>query len=711
MSKIKAIVTGLIALSFLLPISPASADANCYTPGPDMDLTGCNFVGINLSGFDLSNSNLSWANLTGTNLDEANLANVRAENVVGVPSSLPTDWVLINKFLLGPEANLSSFILNDMDLRNVNLTGADLSYARMTSVNLTNTNLTDATLTEVFGNSIVGTPNALPEDWTIQKGLLIGPTANLSGLSITGVDFRGLNLSGALLNSSNLIDSNLSGLNLQGVGVLSIGLINTNVSDTDFEGVDFGGVRSFGITGTPKNLPTGFVLRSGFLIGPGANLSSANMSNINFTDISLSEVNLLAANLSNTNLAGVDLTSTLVRGANFYQANITGTDFTGVDLTGVVSGNLTGTPIGLSEDWTLFQGFLVGPSANLSTCDWRGLDLRALNLSGVNFVSGNLTGANISGMDLTGMNLRGVNLTGANVTGTKFAETTLSEVIARDLVGTPLEIPLPFKFLNSYLVGPTANLNGADLSGFDLRNMDLSNASMNIAKLNNADLRGATITGAAVQDADLTGAKLLNVISGNLIGTPTGIPSNFTLTDGVLKVNLVLTPVPKITGLAKVGSKLTAATGLWDEGVNLTFQWERNGTPIANANLKTYVPTADDYKKGVSVTVTGTGTGGTTKSKSSLDKPIAVGTMVVKAPKVTGTFAKGKTLKVSATSWVKGAKISYSWLLDGKAIKGATKTSFKILPNHAGKKISVLVKQIAKGYVTATKASKPTKVK
>jgi uncharacterized protein YjbI with pentapeptide repeats len=309
------------------------------------------------------------------------------------------------------------------------------------------------------------------------------------------------------------------------------------------------------------------------------------------------------------------------------------------------------------------------------------------------------------------MNLRGVNLSGANVTGTKFAEATLSEVISGDLVGTPLDVPLPFRFLNKFLLGPTANLNGADLSGFDLRNMDLSNASMNVAKLNNADLRGATITGAAVQDADFTGAKILNVISGNLIGLPTGLPSNFTLADGVLKVNLLLTPVPKITGLAKVGSKLTAATGIWDEGVNLTFQWERNGTPITNATLKTYVPTADDYKKGVSVTVTGTGTGGTTKSKSSLDKPIAVGTMVVKAPKVTGTFAKGKTLKVSATSWATGAKISYSWLLDGKAIKGATKSSFKILPKHVGKKISVLVKQIAKGYVTASKATKPTKVK
>ena len=711
MSKIKAIVTGLIALSFLMPISPASADSNCYSPGPGLNLSGCNFVGINLSGYDLSNSNLSGANLTGTNLDEANLANVRAENVVGVPSSLPTDWVLINKFLLGPEANLSSFILNDMDLRNVNLTGADLSAARMTSVNLTNTNLTDATLTSVYGNSIVGTPIALPEDWTIQKGLLIGPTANLSGLDITGVDFRGLNLSGASLRSSNLIESNLSGLNLQDVELGSIGLVNTNVSDTDFAGVDFDEVRSFGITGTPKTLPSGFVLRSGFLIGPGANLSSANMTNFNFTDINLSEVNLKSANLTNANLAGVDLTSTLVRGAILYNANITGADLTGVDLTGIISSNLIGSPIGLSEDWTLFQGFLVGPSANLSTCDWSGLDLRSLNLTGVNFVSGNLTGANLSGMDLTGMNLTGVNLTGANVTGAKFAATTLDEVFASNLVGTPLEVPLPFKFLSGILLGPTANLNGVNLSGFDLRNMNLSNASMKFTKLNNADLRGATITGAALQGADFTGAKLLNVISGNLSGTPVGLPGNFTLSDGVLKVNLLLTPVPKITGLAKVGSKLTAATGLWDEGVNLTFQWERNGTPIANANLKTYVPTADDYKKGVSVTVTGTGTGGTTKSKSSLDKPIAVGTMVVKAPKVTGTFAKGKTLKVSATSWVKGAKISYSWLLDGKAIKGATKTSFKILPKHAGKKISVLVKQIAKGYVTASKATKPTKVK
>jgi hypothetical protein len=60
---------------------------------------------------------------------------------------------------------------------------------------------------------------------------------------------------------------------------------------------------------------------------------------------------------------------------------------------------------------------------------------------------------------------------------------------------------------------------------------------------------------------------------------------------------------------------------------------------------------------------------------------------------------------------VTGAKISYVWLLDGKAIKGAIKSTYKILPSQVGKKLSVLVKQTATGYTAASKASLAVKIK
>ncbi|NBR65207.1 MAG: pentapeptide repeat-containing protein [Micrococcales bacterium] len=711
MMKLKSLVLGLVSLLVLFPVVPASANADCYNPRPFTDLSRCNFVGLDLSNYDLSYSNLYGANLTNTNLTGANLTSVRAEKIVGKPRGLPKDWVQIDRLLLGPGANLSGMNLSNLNLTNLNLTGVDLSSALMTQVNLTNVNLTDATLTDVYGNSIVGTPRAMPEEWVVDKGYIFGPTANLSSLTLTDIDFRKYNISSASLSAANLIRANLSGMDMQGVTLNAAGLVDTNITDTNFSEMNLQDLRTSGLIGKPRALPAGWVLRRGFLFGPGANLSSADLRNFDFKDIDLSGVNLAAANLANSDLSGVNLTQTNIAGANLSSANITDANLAGVDLTGLITADLIGEPVGLDESWKLFNGYLVGPTANLSTTNWSGLDLRSLNLTGVNFVSGNLSGANLAGVDLTGINLTGVNLAGANLTETILTDAILDQVIARDLIGEPIDVPAPWQYLRGFLLGPTANLNGADLKGFDLREADLTGASLLLTEFNNADLRDATLTGAAMEGANLTGAKLLGVISGNIIGTPIGLPSNFIFVSGTIKVILFLTPTPKITGLAKVGSKLTAVAGTWDEGIELTYQWERNGEPISDATENTYKLVVGDYKKGVSVTVTGTGTGGAAKSMKSVDKPIAPGTMSVKAPKITGSIAKGKTVKANVLAWVKGAKIKYTWLLNGKPIKGATKNSYKILPKQVGKKLSLLVKQTAAGYSPAGKASKASKIK
>lgn len=76
------------------------------------------------------------------------------------------------------------------------------------------------------------------------------------------------------------------------------------------------------------------------------------------------------------------------------------------------------------------------------------------------------------------------------------------------------------------------------------------------------------------------------------------------------------------------------------------------------------------------------------------------------APKVSGTKKVGKTLKASKGEWpVPGVTLSYRWLRDGKAIGGATKSSYKLKAKDAGRKISVRVTASRADYPAPSSAS------
>ena len=86
---------------------------------------------------------------------------------------------------------------------------------------------------------------------------------------------------------------------------------------------------------------------------------------------------------------------------------------------------------------------------------------------------------------------------------------------------------------------------------------------------------------------------------------------------------------------------------------------------------------------------------------------------VTKKPKVSGTAKVAKRLKVSKGSYKpKSVKVSYQWLRGSKAIKGATKASYKVKAKDKGKKLSVKVTVKKAGYKNLTvTTAKTAKVK
>jgi len=371
-------------------------------------------------GANLTNADLSGFNLTGIDLSGAILTGVKSGGIQGKPTKLPNPWELRKGYLMGPTANL---------------TIADLSGA-----NLLNVNLSGAILTGVKSGGILGKPTTLPLNWKLKNGYLIGPGADLTNADLSGVDLTGLDLSGAILT----------------------------------------GVKSGGIKGNVTNLPSQWKLKKGYLIGPGANLTSAKLSNVDLSGVYLRSANLLGANLSNANLSGVDLSGVNLKNANLYGAKISSnTIFLNNQFDGVTSGQiLDASNIIINNrtlnttDYKIINGYIIGPGVNLSKM--------ILNDNSFNVVD--LSGANLSNIVLTKANLTGANLTRANLTVAKLNTANLTR----------------------------ANLTSADLSGVILTHADLSGVNLTNANLTRANLTDANLTNANLTNAITTNIKVSN---------------------------------------------------------------------------------------------------------------------------------------------------------------------------------------------------------
>ncbi len=188
---------------------------------------------------------------------------------------------------------------------------------------------------------------------------------------------------------------------------------------------------------------------------------------------------------------------------------------------------------------------------------------------------------------------------------------------------------------------------------------------------------------------------------------------------------------------------MTATSGTWtpNDG-SYAYQWLADGSAIAGATTSGYTPVAGDVGKELSVRVTASKTGWTSSTATSAataavaaavtpppppppppptTTPTPVPTppppaptpavITCPTPKVSGTFKVGKTVKavVGAVSPA-GVTAKYQWLRNGKAIKKATKASYKLTAKDKGRKVNVKVTYSKAGLTTVVKTSAAKKV-
>jgi len=159
--------------------------------------------------------------------------------------------------------------------------------------------------------------------------------------------------------------------------------------------------------------------------------------------------------------------------------------------------------------------------------------------------------------------------------------------------------------------------------------------------------------------------------------------------------DLTLTPTPTIAGAFRVGSTLMANPSAWDSGVTLTYQWLRNGSPVASATARTYKLTSADLWTNIAVQVTGTKTGFNAAVRTSQANSI---TVEQKSPAIIGDAKVGNTLVTYPGMWDSGAVLRhFQWLRNGSPITGAFYPDYTLVAADGGSNITYQVTGFNRG--------------
>jgi hypothetical protein len=223
------------------------------------------------------------------------------------------------------------------------------------------------------------------------------------------------------------------------------------------------------------------------------------------------------------------------------------------------------------------------------------------------------------------------------------------------------------------------------------------------------------IEGATAATYTLVGEDAETAISAEVTGIKLGYESTTMTTDETEAIELgtlTATPVPTITGTARVGNQLTAVAGTWQpRPVDLEYQWMSDGDDIDEATETQYTPTAEDLGAVISVRVEASKIGYVTETMTSDDTAEVVEGILTATPvpTISGTVQVGNTLTARAGTWrPTDVELTYQWKRGATNITGATTSTYDLVAADAGAIIHVRVTGSLEAYTPVIKTSNLT---
>jgi hypothetical protein len=240
-----------------------------------------------------------------------------------------------------------------------------------------------------------------------------------------------------------------------------------------------------------------------------------------------------------------------------------------------------------------------------------------------------VTGAWDSGVALTYVWSRsGVAIAGATASSYTLVAADLAKTVTVTVTGSKTDaISVSKTSLPTATIAALKNLQAAstpsilgDLVVASTLTVNLNQWDSGVAFSFQWNRNGVAIAEATFKSYVLAAADFGQVMTVTVTGSKLGyanVSKTSSKSSAVRAATFIKAPTPTITGVAKVGSLLTANVGTWDAGVTLSYQWKRWGTAIAGATGSTYTLVAGDLRAQVCVTVVATKAGYVTATKTS----------------------------------------------------------------------------------------------
>jgi hypothetical protein len=219
---------------------------------------------------------------------------------------------------------------------------------------------------------------------------------------------------------------------------------------------------------------------------------------------------------------------------------------------------------------------------------------------------------------------------------------------------------------------------------------------------------GQVISGATGSTYLLRSGDYGHTITVAITGSKTGYNSASQTSTGVV----VLSNVPTITGIARVGQTLYLDEGSWVAGTSLSYVWKSNGIAIPGETTTSLQVTPSLFGTRISAEVTGTRSGyPTLVSTAHLGALIAPANLdQVGTPSISGGVYFGDLLTVDGGTWTPGVSLTYLWYRNGRLINGVNGSSYMLQPGDAGASFVVRITASLWGYNPVVRNSNAFKV-